>query len=193
MGREKLHSQFSMKTEKPTILVLSTGNSSRSQIAEGILKLALGDEFLVVSAGLSPAGQVHPLAIRAMEEIGIDIGDQRSKHLDEFKDAEIDTVITVCGAANQLDPALPDHSNRRHFPFYDPAHATGSEEEQMAVFRRIRDEILGVFGPYAAGRIDGIPYQAEEVEAPVEPAPVAKKAAAPKPAAKKQAKHKKKK
>lgn len=141
---------------KPTILVLCTGNSCRSHLAEGMLKVALGDSFRVESAGSKPAGYVHPLAIRALAEIGIDISSHRSKHLDEFLSDDIETVITVCGNADQACPMFPGQVNRHHFPFDDPAHATGSEEEQMAVFRRVRDEIRAVFGAYAAGRLDGV-------------------------------------
>jgi arsenate reductase len=140
---------------KPLILVLCTGNSCRSHLAEGLLRAALGDGFEVASAGSNPAGYVHPLAIRAMEEIGIDLSGHRSKHLDEFLDREVETVITVCGNADQACPVFPGQLNRHHWPFDDPAHATGSEEEQFAVFRRVRDEIAQVFGAYAAGRLDG--------------------------------------
>jgi arsenate reductase len=140
---------------KPLILVLCTGNSCRSHLAEGLLRAALGDGFEVASAGSNPAGYVHPLAIRAMEEIGIDLAGHRSKHLDEFLDREVETVITVCGNADQACPVFPGQANRHHWPFEDPAHATGTEEEQLAVFRRVRDEISRVFGAYAAGRLDG--------------------------------------
>jgi arsenate reductase len=138
----------------PLILVLCTGNSCRSHLAEGVLQKALGDSFRVASAGSKPAGYVHPLAIRAMAEIGIDISGHRSKHLDEFLNEKVETVITVCGNADQVCPMFPGQVNRHHFPFDDPAHATGSEEQQFAVFRRVRDEIRGVFGAYAAGRQD---------------------------------------
>jgi arsenate reductase len=140
---------------KPLILVLCTGNSCRSHLAEGLLRSALGDAFEVASAGSNPAGYVHPLAIRAMEEVGIDLSGHRSKHLDEFLDREVETVITVCGNADQACPVFPGQLNRHHWPFEDPAHATGTEEEQFAVFRRVRDEIAKVFGAYAAGRLDG--------------------------------------
>ena len=136
------------------ILVLCTGNSCRSHLAEGILRRALADGPEVASAGSNPAGYVHPLAIRAMEEIGIDISGHQSKHLDQFLDAGVSTVITVCGNADQACPTFPGQVSRHHFPFDDPAHATGSEEEQMAVFRRVRDEIQQVFEAYAAGRND---------------------------------------
>ena len=138
----------------PTILVLCTGNSCRSHLAEGILKKKLGDAFRIESAGSKPAGYVHPLAIKALAEIGIDVSGNRSKHLDEFIHDDIETVITVCGNADQACPMFPGQVNRHHFPFDDPAHATGTEEEQFAVFRRVRDEIQAVFGAYAAGRID---------------------------------------
>jgi arsenate reductase len=140
---------------KPRILGRCTGNSCRSHLAEGLLRSALGDAFEVASAGSNPAGYVHPLAIRAMEEVGIDLSGHRSKHLDEFLDREVETVITVCGNADQACPVFPGQLNRHHWPFEDPAHATGTEEEQFAVFRRVRDEIAKVFGAYAAGRLDG--------------------------------------
>ncbi len=141
---------------RPTILILCTGNSCRSHLAEGILQRALGDSFRVVSAGSKPAGYVHPLGIRVMAELGIDIRSHRSKHLDEFLSDHIETVITVCGNADQACPVFPGQMNRHHWPFDDPAHATGSEEEQLQVFRRVRDEIQQVFGAYAAGRLDAL-------------------------------------
>ncbi len=136
------------------ILILCTGNSCRSHLAEGILRQALGSGFEVASAGSKPAGYVHPLAVRAMQEIGIDISQHTSKHLDEFLNREVETVITVCGNADQACPVFPGQMNRHHWPFDDPAHATGSEDEQMEMFRRVRDEIRTVFGAYAAGRLD---------------------------------------
>ena len=138
----------------PLILVLCTGNSCRSHLAEGLLRAALGDRFRVASAGSKPAGYVHPLAIRAMAEAGIDITTHHSKHMDEFLTQDVETVITVCGNADQACPMFPGQVNRHHWPFEDPAHATGTEEEQLAVFRRVRDEIKAVFGAYAAGRLD---------------------------------------
>jgi arsenate reductase len=138
----------------PAILILCTGNSCRSHLAEGILRAALNDNFRAASAGSKPAGYVHPLAIKAMAEIGIDISDHRSKHLDEFLADDVGTVITVCGNADQVCPVFPGQLNRHHWGFDDPAHATGSEDEQMAVFRRVRDEIARVFQAYAAGLLD---------------------------------------
>lgn len=136
---------------KPTVLILCTGNSCRSHLAEGILRQAAGDLINVQSAGSKPAGYVHPLAIKAMAEIGIDISAHRSKHMNDFLTHPIHTVITVCGKADQVCPMFPGQVNRHHWGFDDPAHAAGSEAEQMEVFRRVRDEIRAVFGAYAAG------------------------------------------
>ena len=138
----------------PLILVLCTGNSCRSHLAEGLLQRALGPGYVVASAGSHPAGYVHPLALRAMAEIGIDLSGHVSKHLDEFLTREVETVITVCGNADQVCPVFPKQRNRHHFPFPDPAHAAGTEDEQLAVFRQVRDAIAQVFGAYAAGRLD---------------------------------------
>lgn len=140
--------------EKPLVLILCTGNSCRSHLAEGILRAAAGDLLEVASAGSKPAGFVHPLAVRAMQEIGIDISAHHSKHLDEFLSQKVETVITVCGNADQACPMFPGQVNRYHWGFDDPAHATGSEEEKYAVFQRVRDEIRRVFEAYAAGRRD---------------------------------------
>jgi arsenate reductase len=139
----------------PLILVLCTGNSCRSHLAEGFLRAAAGNHFEVASAGSKPAGYVHPLAIQVMQEVGIDISQHRSKHLSEFLDRNVETVITVCGNADQACPMFPGQVNRYHWGFDDPAHATGSDEEKLAVFRRVRDEIRRVFEAYAAGRRDG--------------------------------------
>lgn len=139
---------------KPLILILCTGNSCRSHLAEGLLRRALGDDFTIASAGSNPAGYVHPLAIKAMAEIGIDLSAHHSKHLNEFLDQQVETVITVCGKADQACPMFPGQVNRHHWGFDDPAHATGTEEEQIQVFRRVRDEIARVFQAYAAGRLD---------------------------------------
>src|SRR6187431_2774995 len=103
----------------PLVLILCTGNSCRSHIAEGILREAAGDAFRVASAGSKPAGYVHPLAIKAMAEIGIDISAHTSKHLREFADQKVETVITVCGHADQACPIFPGQVNRHHWPFLD--------------------------------------------------------------------------
>ena len=140
--------------EKPLMLILCTGNSCRSHLAEGILRAALGDGYNVQSAGSNPAGYVHPLAIQVMKEITLDISKHRSKHLNEFLNQKVETVITVCGNADQVCPMFPGQVNRHHWGFDDPAHAQGSPEEKLAVFRRVRDEIKHVFEAYAAGRLD---------------------------------------
>ncbi len=140
--------------EKPLILILCTGNSCRSHLAEGILRAAGGDALRVASAGSKPAGYVHPLAIEVMTEIGIDISGHRSKHLDEFLAEKVETVITVCGNADAACPMFPGQVNRHHWGFDDPAHAEGTDEEKRAVFRRVRDEIKRTFEAYAAGLAD---------------------------------------
>jgi arsenate reductase (thioredoxin) len=139
---------------KPTILILCTGNSCRSHLAEGILRATAGDILDVQSAGSKPAGYVHPLAIQVMKEIGIDISTHHSKHMNEFLQQPVETVITVCGNADQACPMFPGQVNRYHWGFSDPAHATGTDEEKLAVFRKVRDEIKRVFEAYAAGRRD---------------------------------------
>jgi arsenate reductase (thioredoxin) len=143
-----------LQMSTPTILILCTGNSCRSHLAEGILQRALGEGFDVQSAGSNPAGYVHPLAIRVMQELDIDISGHRSKSLQEFLQQPVETVITVCGNADQSCPTFPGQVNRYHWGFDDPAHAAGAEEEKLAVFRRVRDEIKKVFEAYASGRKD---------------------------------------
>lgn len=141
--------------EKPTVLILCTGNSCRSHMAEGILQAAAGDLVHVRSAGSRPAGYVHPLAIKVMAEIGIDISSHSSKSMTEFVQQQVETVITVCGKADQACPVFPGQVNRYHWGFADPAQAVGREEEQLEVFRTVRDEIKQAFEAYAAGRRDG--------------------------------------
>lgn len=135
---------------KPLILILCTGNSCRSHLAEGILRAAVGEAAEVASAGSDPAGYVHPMAGEVMREIEIDISPHTSKHLDKFLQREVHTVITVCGNADQACPIFPGQAEKHHWPFDDPAKATGSEEEIRAVFRRVRDEIRAKFEAYAA-------------------------------------------
>ncbi len=149
-----------MSPAKPTVLILCTGNSCRSHLAEGLLREAAGDFLEVASAGSKPAGYVHPLGVKAMAEIGIDISAHTSKHMNDFLDRDVETVITVCGNADQACPVFPGQLNRHHWPFDDPAHATGTEAEQLAVFRRVRDEIRRTFTAYADGRRDQLKSQA---------------------------------
>ena len=136
------------------ILFLCTGNSCRSHLAEGILQRAAGDLIEVHSAGSHPAGYVHPLAIKVLAEIGLDIADHTSRHMNEFLNRPVTTVITVCGNADQACPIFPGQASRYHWGFDDPAQATGTDEEVLAVFRRVRDEIRRVFEAYAAGYRD---------------------------------------
>ena len=139
---------------KPTVLILCTGNSCRSHLAEGILRAAAGDILVVLSAGSMPGGFVHPLAILVMMVVGIDISAHRSKHMNDFLQTPVETVVTVCGNADQACPMFPGQTNRHHWGFDDPAHAAGSDEEKLAVFRRVRDQIKMVFEAYADGRRD---------------------------------------
>ncbi|HEU5081091.1 MAG TPA: arsenate reductase ArsC [Opitutaceae bacterium] len=136
---------------KPNVLILCTGNSCRSHMAEGILRAAAGDLITVHSAGSKPAGYVHPKAIQVLKEIGIDISAHTSKHMNEFLNQNITTVITVCGNADQACPMFPGQVNRYHWGFDDPAHAQGTDEEILEKFRSVRDQINLVFGAYAAG------------------------------------------
>ncbi|HEX8371498.1 MAG TPA: arsenate reductase ArsC [Chthoniobacterales bacterium] len=142
---------MTLTRSKPLVLILCTGNSCRSHLAEGILRHVAGDLFEVSSAGSKPAGYVHPKAIQVMQEIGIGISAHTSKHMDEFLQRDVTTVITVCGNADQACPMFPGQVNRYHWGFPDPAHAQGSEEQVLAVFRGVRDQIQLVFGAYAAG------------------------------------------
>jgi arsenate reductase (thioredoxin) len=114
-------------SNKPIVLILCTGNSCRSHMAEGTLRKAVGDFVEVQSAGSMPAGYVHPMAIEVMKELGIDISSHTSKHMNEFLDHQVDTVITVCGNADQACPRFPGQVNRYHWGFDDPARAKGLE------------------------------------------------------------------
>ena len=124
------------------VLVLCTHNSARSQMAEGFIRARAGDRFEVESAG-SEATRVHPLAVRAMDEVGIDLRGHTSKTLDRFLDEKWDYVITVCDSANERCPLFPGAAARLHWSFDDPSAAAGSEEERLATFRRVRDAIRG--------------------------------------------------
>ena len=125
---------------KKRILIVCTGNSARSQMAEGLFRHEGGDRFEVLSAGTKPT-HVRPEAIAALKEIGIDISGQRSKAVDEFIGQPLDLVITVCDSARETCPVFPGSVKRLHWPFEDPAAVSGSDEERLAAFRRIRDQI----------------------------------------------------
>ena len=126
--------------DKKKVLILCTGNSARSQMAEGLLRHDAADHFEVESAGTKP-GQVRPEAIAVMKEVGIDIAGHRSKSVDEFAGRRFDYVLTVCDNAREACPIYPGHANRLHCNFEDPAAVQGSQTERLAAFRRVRDDI----------------------------------------------------
>ena len=134
--------------KKERVLILCTGNSARSQMAEGLLRHDAGERFEVHSAGTRPSS-VRPEAIAVMRELGIDISGQRTKHVDEFDGQPFDYVITVCDNARESCPMLPGAAKRMHHSFDDPASLTGSEEERLAIFRRVRDELRAYLGQIA--------------------------------------------
>ena len=127
--------------KKPVrVLILCTGNSARSQMAEGLLREMGGYRFEVASAGVAPSF-VRPEAIAVMREVDVDISGHKSKSVDEFTNREFDYVITVCDNANEQCPIFPGKTSRIHWSFDDPAAAKGDDEQRLAVFRRVRDEI----------------------------------------------------
>jgi len=131
-----------MNIAKQRVLIVCTGNSARSQMAEGLLRHAGGDRFEVFSAGTRPS-RVRPEAIAVMREIGIDISGQRSKSVDEFVGRPLDFVITVCNSANETCPVFPGGVTRLHWPFDDPAAVDSPEEVRISAFRQVRDQIRG--------------------------------------------------
>lgn len=138
---------------KPTVLFLCTGNSARSQMGEGLLRHEAGDRFEVLSAGTDPKG-VNPLSVRAMAELGIDLAGHHSKHVDALRDRQpFDVLIVVCGEADRECPANAVPSKQRLlWKFDDPAAATGSEEDRLATFRRIREQIHGRIREWLEGK-----------------------------------------
>jgi arsenate reductase (thioredoxin) len=134
---------------KPKVLFLCTGNSCRSQMAEGWLRTLGGNKFDALSAGTKPS-EVNPLAIKVMREAGIDISGHRSKHASEYLGQHMAYIITVCDNAKESCPIFPGVSERMHWPFEDPANATGAEEERLGVFRRVRDEIRDAVSNFVA-------------------------------------------
>ena len=130
------------------VLILCTGNSCRSQMAEALWE-KLGDgEWDSESAGSKPSGYVHPLAIRAMQELEIDISQNARKSLEQFRDQNFDLVVTVCDNARESCPVFLGATKALHWPFDDPADATGTDDEKMVVFRRVRDEIKSTIQNY---------------------------------------------
>ena len=142
---ESVTMSFNMTDEKYHVLVLCTGNSARSQMAEGLINAQLADRFVAQSAGTKPAGYVHPQAIAALRDIGIDISDHRSKSADEFKGTAFDVVITVCDDAAENCPIWLGQGQRVHIGFPDPAAAAPDQQAQQfrAVRDAIQDQLLG--------------------------------------------------
>jgi len=136
-------------SDKTRVLILCTGNSARSQMAEGLLRHDGGANFEVFSAGVEPS-YVRTQAIEAMREIGIDISAHRSKSVDEFTGQEFDYVITVCDNASERCPVFPGKATRIHWSFDDPAAFEGDEATQRSIFRRVRDEIRGQLREFIA-------------------------------------------
>ncbi|NND99828.1 MAG: arsenate reductase ArsC [Pirellulaceae bacterium] len=132
------------------VLILCTGNSCRSQMAQWLWNSFGKGDWQADSAGSKPSGYVHPLAIEVMKELGEDLSQARSKHLDEFLNEPIDLVVTVCDNAEQACPTFPNAQQTLHWPFEDPADAEGTDEEKKVVFRRIRDEIKETIQSYLA-------------------------------------------
>jgi arsenate reductase len=133
---------------KKRVLILCTGNSARSQMAEGLLRHDAGERFEVKSAGTKPSS-VRPEAIAAMDELGIDISGHRSKSVKEFEGQKLDYVITVCDSARESCPVFFGGAERLHHDFEDPAALTGSEEHRLNLFRRVRDELRGYLCEFA--------------------------------------------
>jgi arsenate reductase len=136
-------------TDKKRVLILCTGNSARSQMAEGLLRHDAGDAFEVESAGTKPSS-VRPEAITVMRELGIDISRHRSKHVDEFEGQRFDYVITVCDNAREACPVFFGAAQKLHHDFQDPAALAGPEEHRLAVFRRVRDELRGYLQEFSS-------------------------------------------
>jgi len=133
---------------KKRVLILCTGNSARSQMAEGLLRHDAGERFEVESAGTKPSS-VRPEAIAAMRELGIDISGHRSKSVEEFDGQNFDYVITVCDSARESCPVFFGGAKRLHHAFEDPAALDGSQEERLALFRRVRDELRTYLAEFA--------------------------------------------
>lgn len=136
--------------DKKRVLILCTGNSARSQMAEGLLRHDAGDRLTVESAG-TKASFVRPEAIAAMRELGIDISGQRSKNVEEFDGQHFDYVITVCDNARETCPVFFGPAKRLHHSFDDPALVSGSDEERLVVFRRVRDELRTYLQQFSSG------------------------------------------
>jgi arsenate reductase len=137
---------------KQRVLILCTGNSCRSQMAEGLINHFLGDTWQAESAGTQPSGYVHPLAVRALAELDIDLSQGRSKSTDEFREATFDHVITVCDDAAENCPLWLGQGQVTHIGFEDPALAVGTDDEKMVIFRTVRDQIREQVLPFLAAQ-----------------------------------------
>lgn len=133
---------------KRNVLFLCTGNSARSQMAEGLVNHLRGDEWHAVSAGTFPTGYVHPVAIHVLKEIGVDISAARSKSTDEFRDTSFEVVVTVCDDAAENCPLWLGQGKRVHIGFPDPAKSNGNDEQRLTAFRNVRDALLHQIIPF---------------------------------------------
>ena len=140
-----------MSTRK-RVLILCTGNSCRSQMAEGWIKTELGDAWEAHSAGTRPANAVHPMAVRVMAEVGVDISDGVPDDVTTLVEQGWDLVVTVCDSAKETCPVFPRPVESIHMSFVDPAEAEGTDEERMSVFRKVRDKIRGRLLPVVRSR-----------------------------------------
>jgi arsenate reductase len=146
---------MSHQEKKKRVLFLCTGNSCRSQMAEGALRELAGDHFEAASAGVTPT-RINPMAVRVMAEIGVDISKQRSKSVVEMMDEQFDDVITVCDNARESCPIFPGASSKLHWSFDDPASAEGAEDDRLEVFRRVRDEIVSSIRKFVVNPVGSI-------------------------------------
>ena len=141
-----------MSSDKKQVLVLCTGNSCRSQMAEGLVNAFLGEDWKAFSAGTAPSGMVHPLAVRAMAEIEIDISQGKTDSVDSYREMRLDLVITVCDNAAKNCPVWLGDAEVKHIPFDDPTKLVGSEADRISACRRVRDLMRDRILPYLQSR-----------------------------------------
>jgi len=143
---------------RPAILFLCTRNACRSQMAEGLVRRRFGDLLEVHSAGVAPA-RVNPLAVQALKEVGVDASGHRSKHVSDLADIPFDLVVTLCDSARQACPVFPGDTRTLHLSYEDPDEATGTDEERLVVFRRVRDQLAHDLPPLIEAELDVKPRQ----------------------------------
>lgn len=148
-------------SSKPTVLFLCTRNACRSQLAEGLMRQRFGDRLEVYSAGVAPS-RVHPLAVRALNEVGIDASGQRSKHVGDLADLHFDLVVTLCDSARQACPVFPGDTQVVHRSYRNPDEATGTEEERLAVFRLVRDQLARELPELIARELGVTPLETDQ-------------------------------